>query len=638
MIPEITGNAPLARIAISDIDLSTILVTFSCFNCKRVVGSFLSAARVIVITNMTNTLRTLWLTFGKYRWHIVALTALGFLAAIVEGIGVNAVIPLASFFTSGGVPTDFISRAIQGVFAFIGIPFKFRYLIAFILFMFMVRAVSTVVFGYIRGWISADYYNSESQALLKRAFSASWPFLLKQKLGYVHTTMVRDLQCTTGLLGTVSQMIQSFSGMLMYLLVAINISPMVTVSAAIGGVVLLGVVRPFTLRLQRIGNETAAREKDISNFLTEHVIGMKAIKVAGKEGIALSAGEMLMNGLRTLQTRAALTQSLGTSLFQPFSIIFVLILFAMMYNTPGFSFISFAAALYLVQKIFTYLESGQGAFNSMVALLPYAENMTSFKNSLADHAQHEGHGTHKFVFEKELSFENVIFAYSATSNPVLRDVSFSVKRGETVGLIGPSGAGKTSVADIILRLFNPTSGQVILDGVSVENISLTEWRSHIGYVPQDVFMFNGSVEENIRFYRSELTTEEIHAAAKQANIHDFVMALPEGFNSHVGDRGVMISGGQRQRIALARALAGKPDLLVLDEATSALDSESERLIQEAIQRLHGEITVIIIAHRLSTVENADTILVLDKGEIIERGSPAELRANPASYFSTHGGA
>ncbi len=576
--------------------------------------------------------RTLWNTFGKYRWHIVALTTLGFLAAIVEGIGVNAVIPLASFFTSGGVPTDFISRAIQGVFAFIGIPFKFRYLIAFILFMFMVRAISMVVFGYIRGWISADYYNSESQALLKRAFSASWPFLLKQKLGYVHNTMVRDLQCTSGLLGTISQVIQSFSGLLMYLLVAINISPIVTISAAAGGAVLLGVVRPFTLRMQRIGNATSKAEKDISNFLTEHVIGMKAIKVAGKEGIALSTGKVLMNNLRTLQMRFALTQSLGTSLFQPFSIIFVLILFAVMYNTPGFSFISFAAALYLIQKIFTYLESGQGAFNSMVALLPYAENMTTFKNSLAEHAQHEGHGTHKFVFENELSFENVTFAYSATSNPVLRGVSFSVKRGETVGLIGPSGAGKTSVADIILRLFHPTSGQVTLDGVPVENISLTEWRSHIGYVAQDVFMFNGSVEENIRFYRSELTIEEIHTAAKQANIYDFVMSLPEGFASHVGDRGVMISGGQRQRIALARALAGKPDLLVLDEATSALDSESEKLIHDAIHALHGKVTVLIIAHRPSTVAEADIILVLSGGSIVERGTPTKLLQDLDSYF------
>ncbi len=581
---------------------------------------------------MFSTIRTLWITFGKYRWHITALTALGFLGAIVEGIGVNAVIPLASFFTSGGVPTDFISRAIQGVFAFLGIPFKFRYLIAFILFMFMVRAVSTVVFGYIRGWISADYYNNESQALLKRAFSASWPFLLKQRLGYIHNTMVRDLQCTTSLLGTVSQMIQSFSGMLMYLLVAINISATVTVSAAVGGAVLLGVVRPFTLRLQRIGSETAAREKDISNFLTEHVIGMKAIKVAGKEGIALSAGKVLMNGLRTLQTRGALTQSLGTSLFQPFSIIFVLILFAMMYNTPGFSFISFAAALYLVQKIFTYLESGQGAFNTMTSLLPYAENMTSFKNSLANHAQHEGHGTHKFVFEKEFAFENVSFAYASDSKPVLSDVQFSVKRGETVGLIGPSGAGKTSVADIILRLFHPTGGQVTLDGVSVENISLTEWRSHIGYVAQDVFMFNGSVEENIRFYRSELTIEEIHIAAKQANIYDFVMSLPEGFASHVGDRGVMISGGQRQRIALARALAGKPDLLVLDEATSALDSESEKLIHDAIHALHGKVTVLIIAHRPSTVADADAILVLSHGRIVESGTPEKLLQDHHSYF------
>jgi subfamily B ATP-binding cassette protein MsbA len=211
-------------------------------------------------------------------------------------------------------------------------------------------------------------------------------------------------------------------------------------------------------------------------------------------------------------------------------------------------------------------------------------------------------------------------------------MNFTVKRGQTVALVGPSGAGKTSVADLTLRLFRPTGGAVLLDGVNIEDISITEWRTNLGYVAQDVFLLNGSIEDNIRFYNEDLTHDEIVKASKQASIYDFIQTLPEGFATMVGDRGVLLSGGQRQRVALARALARKPKLLILDEATSALDSESERAIQESIQALHGTITVLIIAHRLTTVQDADIILVLDKGQIVEKGAPKQLLADQTSYF------
>ena len=188
-----------------------------------------------------------------------------------------------------------------------------------------------------------------------------------------------------------------------------------------------------------------------------------------------------------------------------------------------------------------------------------------------------------------------------------------------------------------MRLFHPTEGTVYLDGLSADDIDVTEWRKHFGYVAQDVFLFNGTIEENIRFYRSELSLDDITEAAKQANIYDFIIGLPDGFQTFTGDNGVMLSGGQRQRIALARALAGHPALLILDEATSALDSSSEKLIQESIHALHGNVTVFIIAHRLSTIEHADRLLVLNHGKIIEEGTPSELLSRTGSYFSKHHG-
>lgn len=579
---------------------------------------------------MKNVVKTLWVTFVKYRLHVGILVLFAIISPLLEAIGINAVVPLLSFFMGGGGATDFINQLVQGFFGFLHIPFTFRYLLGFILMLFVLRAASVIVFGYIRAWVNADFLAKESENVMRRTLLSSWAFSLRQKIGTMHNTLVRDVQQTGSLLGAIIQVIQSFSGFLIYLLVAINISPIMTIYAVGGGAVLIFILRPFLRRTQNLGRQTAGVEKNFAQFLSEHIIGMKSIKAAGVERSAIAQGGAHIRLLRHLSIRQSFIGTVSTSLFQPTALVLVVVLFLITYNTPQFNIISFTASLYLIQKIFAYLESGNNSVQSVVGLLPYAKNLAEFKEKLDAHRE-IFEGTEPFRLNRELSFKDISFSYDE-GRTILNNVSFSVKRGEIVGLIGPSGSGKTSIADLILRLFKPNKGLLSIDGVSSDQISLEEWRQSIGYVSQDVFLINDSIEENIRFYNKNIRKEEIEAAAKQANIYDFIMGLPEGFKTTTGDRGVMLSGGQRQRIALARALASKPALLVLDEATSALDHDSEKLIQEAIYKLHGSVTVVIIAHRPSTVVEADTIIVLDKGNIIEEGSPQELLKNENSYF------
>ncbi|TXI15100.1 MAG: ATP-binding cassette domain-containing protein [Pedobacter sp.] len=233
----------------------------------------------------------------------------------------------------------------------------------------------------------------------------------------------------------------------------------------------------------------------------------------------------------------------------------------------------------------------------------------------------------------DLIFDNIIFAYPTRKEiTILNRLSFQVKAGERVAIVGPSGAGKSTIASLILRFYAPQSGQIRFDHQVADQYSLTDIRNQVAIVPQDVLLFGGSILENIAYGCLNATYEEVMAAAKRANAHQFIIGFPEGYNTLVGERGIKLSGGQRQRIAIARALLKNPVILILDEATSSLDSESERLVQEALEELMKGRTSIIIAHRLSTIRQADKIIVLEKGELIEMGTHQELMQHEKGLY------
>lgn len=231
----------------------------------------------------------------------------------------------------------------------------------------------------------------------------------------------------------------------------------------------------------------------------------------------------------------------------------------------------------------------------------------------------------------DITFDDVYFGYKVY-NPVLKGISCEIKQGEMIGIVGHSGVGKSTMINLILRLYDCTQGRILIDGIDIKDLSQDSLRTQVGVVLQETFLFDGSVYDNIRYAKEDSTFEEIISAAKVANAHDFIVKLPDGYNTRVGDKGYSLSGGERQRIAIARAILHDPKILILDEATASLDTQTERNIQEALARLIEGRTTIAIAHRLSTLSNADKLIVLDKGKLAEMGPHEELMRNGDVYY------
>ncbi len=270
---------------------------------------------------------------------------------------------------------------------------------------------------------------------------------------------------------------------------------------------------------------------------------------------------------------------------------------------------SLARTVKLIQTTFASSERVQALFDEVATIRDGAQTKSNF--------------------EKTLKFENVSFDYG--NEPVLRSVNLEVRKGEITALVGPSGAGKSTIIDLILRFYDPQKGQILIDDIDIRDLKLDEYRQMMGVITQDSILFNAPIEQNIAYPAEKIDRDKVESAARVANANEFVSNLPKGYATFVGDRGVLLSGGQKQRITIARAVYNSPQLLIMDEATSSLDTESERLVQQAIDKVIERTTAIVIAHRLSTVVNADKIIVLDKGMIVDQGKHAELYERCALY-------
>lgn len=584
------------------------------------------------LSGLQRGLVTFYRAFGGYRFHIALMTALSIVSGLLEGIGINAIIPLFSFISGGGTPSDSISAFIARLFGYFHLRYDARTLLVFIVFLFLLKAVFVILSQYVTAGVVADFERRTRGKLLAGTFAAHWPFLSSQKVGHLDQTLTTDVAGSSAALSYFSSAILVTANLVIYTALVMNLSPTIGGLAALAGLFIFMGFRPLLHKTRAVSALMVAQFKNIAHFASEHLLGSKILKALRVETAALERGEALFDEMKQLTVRIAFLRNVVPTLLQLVGVFFIVGLFVFLYKTATFHFASFAVIVYALNKVFGNLQFVQTNLHAMSMQLPFVSSVLCYAKEAED-AREADVGKESFSFKNELRFDRVSFAYTSESRLALADISFAVKRGEIVGIIGPSGAGKTTLVDVLLRLISPARGKISLDHIDVNAIQLDEWRSKVGYVAQDIFLLNGTIAENIRFYDDSVTKESMRSAAKMANIYDFIVSQSKQWETPVGERGLSLSGGQRQRIALARALARAPELLILDEATSALDHESELLIQQSIASLKGVMSIIIIAHRLSTLSIADRLVVLEGGRVTETGSPATLLKDKGSYFS-----
>ena len=577
--------------------------------------------------------------YGTYTPQVILIIVLAVLSSVLEALGISSIIPVFSFVGGGGGnATDMISTFIANLFGFFHLTYTFRTLIIFIAALFIVRTIFLFLIQTITARIVFGYERDLRRSLFSNMIQADWAFLSRRRIGNLEQLLTTNTSNASQLFGNISASALIVSKIVMYVLVAVNVSVWVAAfSLVAGGLIFFG-LKPIFHRVRFIGIDSERTNRGMTHFVGEHVIGMKALKAMALEEPVIAKAGVFFDKMRGLNLRSIILRSNIQMLVQLAGVVFVGLVFVIMYRSPGFSIAAFGVIVYAMNQIFSQIQAGQVQLHTITIMVPYISEVLSHIDQSRTKKESRG-GDKDFALKRGLAFKDISFSYPERGE-VLSRVSFTLPKGSFTGIIGPSGAGKTTIADILLRLVEPGEGVILVDGVDAGDISIRAWREHIGYVSQDAVLLNDTILSNISFYNTALSREDVIEAARQANVHDFIKGLPEGYDTHIGDRGILLSGGQRQRIALARVLARKPELLVLDEATSSLDAESERAIQTAIEKLHGDITVVVIAHRLTTVTGADHLIVVKGGKVTEEGSPEELLTRRDSYLAgamkTHG--
>jgi len=575
---------------------------------------------------------------SRYPAHLLGFMLFSLLSSVTEGMGLGAALsllkdPEMDLGLLDNVPLLDRFSQVAGAMA---LPDRVR-----------VAAIALIVIYLVRGILA---YGSQMlsfllQVLVDRELRRQvFGQLLQVELGFIHRERIGNLftllnaypHRTSSLIDTVMGGITHLFTIAIYTAGLFLVSWQLTLIALglLLGVTTLLRVR-FAARFKQAGRDMKRAMKRLNSIGIESLSGIKLIHLFSREQQSMARFEDALQEYQDYVVQRAKLISLMRPLFNTMNVLVLgLLLIAGTFFLPSETS-SWIARMGVFLLIVSRLMAPAAALNTMRAqitsLYPVVQELLEFLRR--EDKPYLKNGRIRFqALKAGIALHRVTFRYDPSEPPVIENVTMEIGRGRMTAVVGPSGAGKTTLVNLIARLYDCEEGRITVDGVDLRDLDIASWHARIGVVSQDTFIFNDTVSANLRFAREDAREEEIRRAAELANAHDFIMSLPQGYETVLGDRGVRLSGGQQQRVSIARAILSDPQVLILDEATSHLDSETERLIQEAIDRVSQNRTTLVVAHRLSTIRHADNIVVFKEARVVEQGSHEELMRQRGHYW------
>lgn len=572
---------------------------------------------------------------ARRQWKLLALNlGANLTAAVSEGATLAVIFLAVQWLSNSSKNNSQILKATEGlginsIPGFTALTNNIDPTALFVVLMVVAVALQSLYSGALFiSKVSMQYFSARCKTVItahihKQILSFTFPCASKFRVGDLSDQIIQGPNGVALEISLFNEIVLSIMLILVYLFVLLKLSAWLMISALLLGGAIAIVQKIMVPRIRHEADRISTIGADVSGIIIEDFQGLRVLH---SSGLLSNAINKLIHPLLEMETSMK-RKSLMIESTQPITQIFPILGFAIIaiisvaifHKTDAGVLPNLVTFMLALQRLNMRLQGTAVCVN----MLSDNHGKINRLNIILDPKDKQFRRTGGKEFqelEREIRFQDVSLIYDGTSKEALQKVSFTLPKGTTVALVGGSGAGKSSIADLLAGLYSPGEGKVLIDDQSLESLNLTSWQNRLGVVSQDTFLFNASLAENIAYGCPWASKKDIADAADRAQALEFIASLPEGMDTRLGERGYRLSGGQRQRISLARAILRRPDLLILDEATSALDTESERLVQQAIEQFNFQTTTLIIAHRLSTIINADQILVLEKGKIVERGN------------------
>jgi ATP-binding cassette, subfamily C, bacterial len=567
------------------------------------------------------------------RWQLFAAVVIMTFTSLTEGLGVALLFPIlqvAGFNLANQGHVGHYTGEVRALLVYSGL--RPSLWLAFLLSIFMLLMALRSLFNRVQSVLTFRTVLTFELALSRRLYqaiiNADWLFLVRRRSSdFTHALtaeLTRVATCTYLLIGTVSSAILS----LVYIAIALKLSAGMTSLVLATGAALLLVSRRWMRSVHQSGTAVSESMSEVYSAATEHLQNLKAMKFYDAQTSDLAMFSSLQSSALQQSFDNTRDQAAAAFWFEAGSL---LLLGAIIFASLQILNVAPASILLLLAvftRLFPRLEAGQSQLQAFLSEVPAFENLMKIQAECVANAEIPANAGPGPALAHEIRLERVSFRYEIERPLVLDDLSLTIAAGKVTAIVGSSGAGKSTVVDLVNGLLSPLTGRVLVDGLELTPQAAKSWRRHVGYVAQDTVLFHDTVRANLRWANPDATEQEMQESLGLAAA-DFVFALPKGLDTTVGDRGMLLSHGQRQRIALARALLRKPGLLILDEATSSLDFDNENRILEAIEQLHSRTTVLLIAHRVSAIQRAAMIYVIENGRVAEYGDWQSLISRPS---------